>query len=331
MIVLGLDTSCDDTSAAVVKDNIILSNIVSSQLIHNQFGGIVPELASRAHIKLSLPVIRHALTEANIRKEDLQGIAVTYGPGLIGSLLTGLCIAKGLSLSLDIPFIGINHLEGHVFSNALVNPDLTFPFIVLIVSGGHTQLVLVEKWGNYKVIGKTRDDAAGEAFDKVAKILNLGYPGGPVIEQASQKGDLKYIQFPRAYLENDSFDFSFSGLKTAVMNHVYNIGKDATKKHNDDIAVCFQEAVVDVLVTKTIRAALDSGVKQICLAGGVAVNKRLQAKFEQEVREFDIGVLYPSPQLCTDNGAMIAAAGLFYLKQHIHSPDSLSPDPSLNF
>jgi len=331
MIVLGLDTSCDDTSAAVVEDNRILSNIVSSQLIHSQFGGIVPELASRAHIKLSLPVIRRALHEADIKKEELQGIAVTYGPGLIGSLLTGLCIAKGLSLSLDIPFIGINHLEGHAFSNILVNPELSSPFIVLIVSGGHTQLVLVKKWGYYEVIGKTRDDAAGEAFDKVAKILNLGYPGGPVIEQAAKKGDLKYVQFPRAYLENDSFDCSFSGLKTAVMNHVYNIGKDETKKHVEDIAACFQESVVDVLVNKTIRAARDRNVKQICLAGGVAVNKKLQTRFEQEVKKSNINLLYPSPRLCTDNGAMIAAAGLFYLNQGVHSPDFLSPDPSLNF
>ncbi len=331
MIVLGFDTSCDDTSAAIVKDNTILSNVVSTQLIHEQFGGIVPELASRAHIKFSLPVIKQALTKAATVIEELNGIAVTYGPGLIGSLLTGLCLVKGLSLSLEIPFIGINHLEGHIFSNLLVDPDLSPPFVVLIVSGGHTQLVLVKMWGDYEILGKTRDDAAGEAFDKVSKILNLGYPGGPVIEKAAKKGDLDYIQFPRAYLKNGSYDFSFSGLKTAVMNHVYNIGEDKVYKHVEDIAVCFQEAVIDVLVKKTIQAAQEQRVKKICLAGGVAVNNRLRLRLEKEVKSLKIDVLYPSPQLCTDNGAMIAAAGLFYLKKGKHSSDSLSPNPSLNF
>ncbi|MFO7890637.1 MAG: tRNA (adenosine(37)-N6)-threonylcarbamoyltransferase complex transferase subunit TsaD [bacterium] len=331
MIVLGLDTSCDDTSAAVVKDNIILSNIVSSQLIHNKFGGVVPELASRAHIKLSLPVIQQALAEADISKEQLNGIAVTYGPGLIGSLLTGLCIAKGLSLSLEIPFIGINHLEGHVFSNLLADPEFSLPFVVLIVSGGHTQLVLVNKWGDYEVLGKTRDDAAGEAFDKVAKMLGLGYPGGPVIEKTAKKGDPDYIHFPRAFLKNDSFDFSFSGLKTAVMNHVFNIGKDKLQDHIKDIAVCFQEAVVEVLVKKTVQAAQENKVNHICLAGGVAVNSRLRMKFEQESKSSNLEVLFPSAQLCTDNGAMIAAAGIYYLKQGSRSLHSLSPEPSLNF
>lgn len=331
MIVLGLDTSCDDTSAAVVKDNTILSNIVSSQLIHNKFGGVVPELASRAHIRFSVPVIQQALAEAEIKTEQLDGIAVTYGPGLIGSLLTGLCVAKGLSLSLEIPFIGINHLEGHVFSNVLEEPAVLPPFVVLIVSGGHTQLVLVEEWGNYRILGKTRDDAAGEAFDKVAKMLDLGYPGGPVIEKAAKKGNAEYIRFPRAFLKNGSFDFSFSGLKTAVMNHVYNIGEDAVKNRINDIAVCFQEAVVEVLVEKTIQAAREYKVKKICLAGGVAVNSRLRIKFQQKTESTPLKVLFPSPRLCTDNGAMIAAAGEFYLKQGSQSPHSLSPEPSLNF
>lgn len=331
MILLGLDTSCDDTGAAILNDNNILSNKVSSQLIHNQFGGIVPELASRAHIKFSLPVIQEALNEANISIEELNGIAVTYGPGLIGSLLIGLCITKGLSLALNIPFMGVNHLEGHVFSNLLTDPNLSPPYVVLIVSGGHTQLVMVKNWGVYEILGKTRDDAAGEAFDKVAKMLNLGYPGGPVIEKAAEKGDLDYIRFPRAYLNRGSFDFSFSGLKTAVMNHIYNIGEKNCKKHIADIAVCFQEAVVEVLVKKTIKAAQKQGIKKICLAGGVAVNKRLREKITQEANQAKMNILFPSPQLCTDNGAMIAAAGLFYLKQGTHSPDSLSPDPSLNF
>ncbi len=331
MIVLGLDTSCDDTGAAIIKNNKILSNKVSSQLIHNQFGGIVPELASRAHIKLSIPVIQQALTEANISIDEVNGVAVTKGPGLVGSLLIGLCIAKGLSLALDIPFIGVNHLEGHIFSNLLADPDLSPPFVVLIVSGGHTQLVMVKKWGKYEILGKTRDDAAGEAFDKVAKMLDLGYPGGPVIEKVANQGDLNYTRFPRAFLKEGSFDFSFSGLKTAVMNHIYNIGEKERKKHSADIAICFQEAVVDVLVKKTIKAAQKQKVDHICLAGGVAVNKRLRNRFQQEAKAAEMEVLYPSPQLCTDNGAMIAAAGLFYLKQGNHSPDSLSPDPSLNF
>lgn len=330
MNVLGIETSCDDTSASVIENDTILSNIVSSQLIHNRFGGVVPELASRAHIQQSIPVIKEALAEADMKKDDIDGISVTFGPGLVGSLLVGLSIAKGLSLSLNIPFIGVNHLEGHIWANFIDHPHLSPPFIVLIVSGGHTQIVYVKDYGVYEVLGRTRDDAAGEAFDKVAKILNLGYPGGPAIEKTAEKGDPAYFRFPRAYLDKDSFDFSFSGLKTSVMNHVYNIGKEEAGKHIEDIAVCFQEAVIDVLVKKTIMAAKRLQAEQICIAGGVAQNKSLRKCFKKSLEKSNIDILWPSPLLCTDNGAMIAATGLYYLKKGKSSPHSLSPNSSLN-
>jgi len=331
MIVLGIETSCDDTSAAVYDGNTLLSNIISTQLIHSNFGGVVPELASRAHIRMVLPVIREALKKAGIKTADIRGIGVTYGPGLAGSLLVGLSIAKGLALSLDIPMIGINHLEGHIWSNYLANPGLNPPLIVLIVSGGHTQLVYVKEWGSYKLLGRTRDDASGEAFDKVAKMLDLGYPGGPFIEKLALNGNPEYIRFPRAYLEEGSLDFSFSGLKTAVLNHVRRLGKRELKKHISDIAACFQDAVVDVLVQKSIYAAENNGVKRICVAGGVAVNRHLQKKMKQACNEKNIELFWPPANLCTDNGGMIAAAAHFYLKRGVTSPLTLSPRPSLNF
>ncbi len=330
MIVLGIETSCDDTSAAIFDGKTLLANVISTQLVHRNFGGIVPELASRAHIQLILPVIRQTIDQANLSLQNIEGIAVTRGPGLAGSLLVGLSVAKGLSFSLQIPFIGINHLEGHIWANRLDHELLVPPFITLIVSGGHTQLVHVTRWGKYKVIGRTRDDAAGEAFDKVGKLLGLGYPGGPAIENHAKKGSEKYIAFPRAYLKKGSFDFSFSGLKTSVLNHVRTIGPEKTEKHLCDIACCFQEAVVDVLVEKTIRVAQKYQVNTVCLAGGVAVNKALQQQMKQKCSESGISVLWPPPMLCTDNGGMIACAGHHYLTKNISSPLSLSPLPSEN-
>ena len=330
-MILGIETSCDDTSAAVFDGRTLRSNVISTQLIHQKFGGVVPELASRSHIRLVLPVIREALGQADVDQNDIQGIAVTYGPGLAGSLLVGLSVAKGMAIALKIPFNGINHLEGHIWSNLLSHPKQKPPFIILIASGGHTQIVLVRDWGKYELLGRTRDDAAGEAFDKVAKLLDVGYPGGPYIEKLAQTGNSDYVRFPRAFLGKGSLDFSFSGLKTAVLNHVRSIGPEQTAQHLQDIAACFQEAVFDVLVEKAVSAAKKTAVRSIGIAGGVAVNKALQDRLSGRTKMENISVFWPSPSLCTDNGGMIARAGYYYLRQDITSPLSLSPIPSLNF
>ncbi|MCK5147074.1 tRNA (adenosine(37)-N6)-threonylcarbamoyltransferase complex transferase subunit TsaD [bacterium] len=331
MIVLGIETSCDDTSAAVFNGKDLLSNVISSQLIHNRFGGVVPELASRSHIQMVLPVVRQAMSEAGVKQSDVEGIAVTYGPGLAGSLLVGLSVAKGLALSIGCPLIGVNHLEGHIFSNRLVYPDLKPPFVTLLVSGGHTQLIHVPRWGTYHIMGRTRDDAAGEAFDKVAKLLGLGYPGGPKIEQAARAGNEKYTRFPRAFLDKDRFDFSFSGLKTSVMLHVRKMEQADVEKNTPNICASFQKAVTDVLVKKTISAAQAAGVDQITMAGGVAVNGALQEQMRIEASSRKMSLYVPTPSFCTDNGAMVACAGHYYLSAGHNSPLCLAPQPSLNF
>jgi len=331
MIILGIETSCDDTGAAVVDGLHLRSNVISTQRVHRRFGGIVPELASRSHVRLVMPVIREALDQAGCTVNDVQGIAVTYGPGLAGSLLVGLSVAKGLSLARGIPFVGINHLEGHIWANALAHPDMEPPFVVLIVSGGHTQLVLVRSWGDYRLLGRTRDDAAGEAFDKVGKLLELGYPGGPVIEKTASAGDPGAVTFPRAFLEEGSLDFSFSGVKTAVLNHVRALGVEEARKRQADIAAAFQDAVVDVLVRKTLAAAAGTRVRLVCLAGGVAVNRTLQERMARRLSEQGIRVVFPPEALCADNGGMVARAGAFYLSQGRGSDPDLAPCPSLNF
>jgi N6-L-threonylcarbamoyladenine synthase len=314
MLILGIETSCDETAASVVQDGKrILSNVIYSQMVHNKYWGVVPELASREHMKTILPIVRSALEEAKTELKEIEGVAVTYGPGLVGSLLVGLSFAKGLSYYLGIPFIGINHIEGHIFANFLEHSDLEFPFICLVISGGHSNLIYVKDKGEYELLGRTRDDAAGEAFDKVAKVLNLGYPGGPIIDKLSKEGRPDFVRFPRAYLEEESFDFSFSGLKTAVAIYVSKLPEEELERHKIDIAKSFQEAIVDVLVDKGIKAALLKKVKSIALAGGVARNSRLRDKLEREARKHNLKVFYPSPILCTDNAAMIAAAGDFRL------------------
>ncbi len=328
MIVLGIETSCDDTSAGIY-DGELRSNVISTQLIHRQFGGVVPELASRSHIQLILPVIRQAMDQAGVEASDLEGIAVTRGPGLAGSLLVGLSAAKGIALSLDIPLAGINHLEGHIWANTLHDPELEPPFVILIASGGHTQLVHVKKWGSYRVMGRTRDDAAGEAFDKVSKLLGLGFPGGPPIELKAKKGDPDAIRFPRAFLEKGSHDFSFSGLKTAVLQHLHRV-TSRSEDHLQDVCASFQSAVVDVLVGKTVAAAAAVHANKICIGGGVAVNRTLQSFMTACAGNEGISVLWPPPGLCTDNGGMIARAGCHYLQKKQFSPLTIAPEPSLN-
>ena len=328
MLVLGIETSCDETAASVVKDGTkILSNVIYSQMVHNKYWGVVPELASREHMKTIVPVVKSALDEAKIQLERIDGVAVTYGPGLVGSLLIGLSFAKAISYSLQTPFIGINHIEGHIFANFLEHPHLEPPFICLVVSGGHSNLVYVAERGEYELLGRTRDDAAGEAFDKVAKVLNLGYPGGPIIDKISKEGKPDFVRFPRAYLEEGSFDFSFSGLKTAVAIYVRKSSEENLEKHKIDIATSFQEAIVEVLVNKGIKASLLKKVKNIALAGGVARNSRLREKLETEARKHDLEVFYPSPILCTDNAAMIASAGDFRLSRGKRSSLDLNAIP----
>lgn len=329
MIVLAIETSCDDTGAAVLLDGRkILSNVVSSQIfIHQKYGGVVPELASRRHIESIVPVVSQALEEAKVTLSEIDGIAVTQGPGLVGSLLVGLSFAKSLSFARGIPFIGVNHIEGHLSAIFLEKDSPRFPFIGLVVSGGHTSLFRVDGFGKYKRLGQTRDDAAGEAFDKVAKLLGLGYPGGPIIDELSQKGNPKAIRFPRPSLGKNSFDFSFSGLKTSVVNYVKSSPEPVEGYPEDlirDIVSSFQEAVVEVLVKKTLQAAQYLGLRRIVVSGGVAANRRLRERMKEGASEEKMKVYLPSPSFCTDNAAMVGVVGYEYLKRGIQSPLSLN-------
>ncbi len=319
MLILGIDTSCDDTSAAVVEDGCrSLSSIVNSQVeLHYPYGGVVPELASREHLRNIMPVVDKALTDSSLNLRQLDGIAVTVGPGLVGALLVGLYYAKGLAMSHDLPLVGVNHLEGHILSIFLEKDVPAFPFVALTVSGGHTSLYHVKGYGQYTQLGQTLDDAAGEAFDKVAKVLGLGYPGGIAIEKTAMKGRRDLIKFPRAFLAPDSLDFSFSGVKTAVSLYVkdWNERKGPEDGVNlADIAASFQEAVVEVLVQKALKAAETAGVNALVVAGGVACNRRLRDLFREETEGRGIQIYYPSPGFCTDNGAMIAVAGYHRLR-----------------
>jgi len=332
MKILAIETSCDETSAAVVVDGReVLSNIVASQVeFHKKYGGIVPEIASRKHIEVINPIIEEALEKAKTKFKDLDAVAVTHGPGLVGSLLTGICAAKAISYSLKIPLIGVNHLEAHIYANFLSSPPsvplsigdgegetrakaregVRFPFITLIVSGGHTMLVLVKDHGKYELLGRTRDDAAGEAFDKVARFLKLGYPGGPIIDKLAKEGDPQAIKFTRPML-SQGYDFSFSGIKTAVVNYVTRDAECAVK----DIVASFQQAVVDVLVEKTIRAAKAYKCKTIALAGGVSANSQLRNDLEKRCKAEKIKEHIPPLRLCTDNAAMVGCAGYYHLKK----------------
>ena len=309
MIVLGIETSCDDTSLALFSaERGIIGELTANQLIHEQFGGIVPEVASRTHMKNLLPVFNALLSKANLPSTDIEGIGVSNGPGLIGSLLVGVSFAKGLAFALGRPVVGVHHIEAHIVSNELGGDSIRTPAVVLVVSGGHTCLYGVEEVGRYKLLGNTRDDAAGEAFDKIAKLLDLGFPGGPAIEQAAKTGDPAAIDFPRAMMRQDNFDFSFSGLKTAVRLHVE---KDSSRARETigDIAASAQEAIVDALVQKTIACAITIGVREAYLAGGVAANGRLREKLSAACERAGITYHAPLVRYCTDNGAMIAALG----------------------
>ncbi|MFO0752826.1 MAG: tRNA (adenosine(37)-N6)-threonylcarbamoyltransferase complex transferase subunit TsaD [Thermodesulfovibrionales bacterium] len=317
MVILGIDTSCDDTSAAVVADGRrILSSVVSSQTdIHRKYGGIVPELASRRHIEMIWPVVTEALETSRVPLAALDAIAVCHGPGLIGSLLVGCNFAKAVGYARALPLVGVNHLEGHMFSAFLEEESPEFPFLALIVSGGHTSLYLVHAFGSYTELGRTRDDAAGEAYDKVAKLLGLGYPGGPVIDRLAKSGNPKAFDFPRAYVP-ESFDFSFSGLKTAVRSAVRGAGLPAAgpvppedSPPVRDIAASFQASVVDVLVRKVEWAVVGKGIRRVVLSGGVSANGELRKRMKEMAEERAVELFLPSPALCTDNAAMIAAAG----------------------
>jgi N6-L-threonylcarbamoyladenine synthase len=329
MNVLGIETSCDETAAAIYSSAGLLSNIIASQTIHHEYGGVVPELASREHIRLILPIIKKSLADANLALKQMDGIAVTYGPGLVGSILVGLNTAKAIAYALNIPWIGINHIEGHIFSIYLTHKYLEPPFIALVVSGGHTQLVYVDQIGQYEIMGKTLDDAAGEAFDKVAKMLNLGYPGGPIIDKLATQGDENYVHFPRSIINENEFNFSFSGLKTAVLYYLKQLSEDERQHHVADIAASFQAALVEVLIEKTVAAANNRKIKHIVLAGGVARNRYLRNMFQQRAEMEQLQIYIPEPILCTDNAAMIAWLGYHKLQKGIKSDYNLAPVPGL--
>lgn len=317
-LIMGIETSCDETAAAIVEDGKkIISNVVASQIsIHQKYGGVVPEIASRKHMEYIIPVIDKALEESEKKITDLSAIAVTYGPGLIGSLLVGLSVAKAMAYAQNIPLIGINHLEAHIYANFLEHTEIKPPFICLIVSGGHTSLVYTRNFGEYKLLGQTKDDAAGEVFDKIAKVLDLGYPGGPITEKLAKKGDPSSIKFPRPILNDKSYDFSFSGLKTAVIYYIKELKEENKNIPVSDILASFQQAVIDVLVKKTIKAALKFKTKQIILAGGVAANNSLRREIKEKADLLNIKVFYPSIFLCTDNAAMVASAGYYKFKEN---------------
>jgi N6-L-threonylcarbamoyladenine synthase len=337
VLILGIESSCDETAAAVVRDGReILSSVIASQIeLHGPWGGVVPELASREHLEKIEPVVNEAVKEANVTLKDIDAIAVTQGPGLIGSLLVGVCYAKALAWGLDIPLVGINHIEGHVYSIAFENSPVEYPALALIVSGGHTNIFHISEEGKYKIVSRTRDDAAGEAFDKVAKMLGLGYPGGPVIEKLALEGNASAIKFPRAKISDGKPDLSFSGLKTAVSRYINENGTeplrngDAPTREIKDLAASFQKAVVSALVDTLEKLALELQPKTLIVAGGVACNLALKQAAEDAAARLGIPIYFPSKHLSTDNAAMIAAAGYFHLKKGERADPSMTADITL--
>ncbi|HYH02262.1 MAG TPA: tRNA (adenosine(37)-N6)-threonylcarbamoyltransferase complex transferase subunit TsaD [Bacillota bacterium] len=329
-ITLGIETSCDDTSVAVVADGKqILSNIISSQLAtHALYGGVVPEIAARSHLENILPVFKVALAEAKIGLEQVDLIAATYGPGLVGCLLVGLSFAKGLALARQTPFIGVNHVEGHIYANVLNRPEIEPPLICLTVSGGHTDLLYLPQWGKYQILGRTLDDAAGEAFDKIARVLGLGYPGGPYIDRIAQ-GSVADIAFPQPKALAHSYDFSFSGLKTAVINYVHQQRQNGVEPDVPRIAASFQQVLVEQMLAKLFRAATEYRVKAVLLSGGVAANSYLRRRCQAEAERLGITLYFPEYSLCTDNAAMIAAAGFFHYRAEGPGTIEITAQPGL--
>lgn len=323
--ILAIETSCDETSASIVRNGReILSNAISSQIaLHEKFGGVVPEVASRKHVEKMNPIIVEALDTAGVTFNDIDAVAVTYGPGLIGALLVGLAEAKAIAFALEVPLIGVHHIEGHISAN-YIEHDLEPPFLCLVVSGGHTHLVEVKDYGDYDIIGKTRDDAIGEAYDKVARSIGLGYPGGPKVDKLAKQGDGTAIDFPRTYLESGSYDFSFSGIKSAVLNYLNQMKMRDVEVNKADVAASFQEAVVEVVVNKTAGAARERGLTKVALAGGVAANSRLREAMSQMAEENGFELYYPSPVYCTDNAAMIGVAGYYDYRNGIVHDMSLN-------
>lgn len=329
-IILGIESSCDETAASVVRDGReILSNVINTQVnLHKEYGGVVPELASRKHIEAITAVVDEALSQAGITKHDLDAIAVTYGPGLVGALLVGVTYAKSLAYALNIPLVPVHHIKAHIMANLIAHKELKPPFLCLVASGGHSHIINVSDYNTYKILGRTRDDAAGEAFDKISRVMGLGYPGGPLIDELSKGGDKHAVKFPRVRFDKNCLDFSFSGVKTAVINHIHKLDQNGEEYNKADIAASFQDAVTDVLVEHTLEAAELNNIKTVTLAGGVASNSELRRKMTEEGNLRGIDVLYPPPILCTDNGAMVACLGYYNLNNGIVADLSLNAEPT---
>lgn len=331
VLILAIESSCDETAAAVVKNGrTILSNVINSQIaIHTEYGGVVPEIASRKHIENINPVIRMALDEAKVTLDDIDAIGVTYGPGLVGALLVGVAEAKAIAFATGKPLVGVHHIEGHIAANYIENKELEPPFVALVVSGGHTHLVKVNDYGSFDIIGRTRDDAAGEAFDKVARAIGLGYPGGPKIDKVAKEGNPDAIVFPRAHVDDAPYDFSFSGIKSAVLNYINSAEMRGETINKADLAASFQKAVVDALVSRAIRLTKESGMDKLAVAGGVASNSALRKALKEECEKNDIKFYSPSPIFCTDNAAMIGVAAYYeYISGTGHGYD-LNAVPNL--
>lgn len=331
VLILAIESSCDETAAAVVKNGReVLSNVINTQIaIHTEYGGVVPEIASRKHIENINPVIRKALEDAGVTLDDIDAIGVTYGPGLVGALLVGVAEAKAIAFAKNKPLVGVHHIEGHISANYVENKELEPPFVALVVSGGHTHLVKVNDYGEYEIVGRTRDDAAGEAFDKVARAIGLGYPGGPKIDKLAKEGNPDAIEFPRAHVDDAPYDFSFSGIKSAVLNYINSANMQGKEINRADVAASFQKAVVDALVSRAVRLTKECGMDKLAIAGGVASNSALRAAVQEECAKNNIKFYSPSPVLCTDNAAMIGAAAYYeYIKGVRHGYD-LNAVPNL--